>query len=134
MSNQSPIFSGATVFYPDTQQAAKNLLNATIFTRINILATPSLVTDIISASSDLRNTFCLGHMNDVLFFDTDKSEHTSHVDILLQLLEDRDMKASLRRCAFNKPNWTEAGFYIEPVGKGDKKCFMVVLAEHISDE
>ena len=134
MPNEGPCFSGASVFYPKPQQAAKNLVNATLFTRINILATPALVAETISASPDLHNPFCLGHMNNVLIFDTNESEHHSHVRILLQLLRDQDMKADIERCFFDKPNWTEAGFYIDPIGKGDKQAFIVLLKEHIADE
>ena len=112
MPSEGPSFSATSVFYPDPQQAAKNLLNATVFTGINVLAAPAVVKAILEANPNLRNTFCLGHMCDVPIFDAVESEHTSHVRALLQVSTEREMKANIHRCAFNKPSWTETGLFI----------------------
>ncbi|KAL9022954.1 MAG: hypothetical protein Q9196_007452 [Gyalolechia fulgens] len=80
--------TGVSVFYPDPVQAAINLKNATIFTRINIIATPQTVRAALESTSVLQNTFCLGHLNNVLIFDGDTQEHTLHVRAVLQMLRD----------------------------------------------
>jgi len=126
--------TGASVFYPDQPQAATNLKTATLFTRINIRATPSEVKAALDSSPEIRNTFCLAHYSDVLVFNATKEEHMTHVRAVLQMLQNRGMKANLKRCAFTKPSWAEAGFHIEALGREDKQAFMVLLREHIAPE
>lgn len=126
--------TGASVFYPDRPQAATNLKNATIFTRINIRAAPSEVKAALDNSPEIRNTFCLAHYSDVLVFNDAQEEHMTHVRAVLRMLQNRGMKANLKRCAFTKPNWAEAGFHIEALGREDKQAFMVLLREHIMPE
>ncbi len=58
----------------------------------------------------------------------------THVRAVLQMLQNRGMRANLKRCAFTKPNWAEAGFHIEALGREDKQAFMVLLREHIAPE
>jgi len=41
------------------------------------------------------------------------------------------MKADIKLCAFDQPDWTRAGFHIDPVGR-DGRAFMVVLREHMA--
>ncbi|KAL8769236.1 MAG: hypothetical protein Q9209_004737 [Squamulea sp. 1 TL-2023] len=122
--------SGVSVFYPSPVRAATNLTNATIFTRINIIADPQVVQAALESTPALQNTFCLGHLNNILVFDGDKDNHTSHVRTVLQMLTDKSLKADIHGCAFNKDSWVEAGFHIEPVGGNGQKAFMVVLREH----
>ena len=124
----------ATVFYPADPKAAENLKTATIFTRINIQATPQKVNEMFANSPNLSNTFCLGHLSDVLLFDVVEADHIPHVRTLLQSLIEKGMKADITRCAFNKPSWANAGFHIVPVGGPDKQAFMVLLRENIAPE
>ncbi|KAL8676539.1 MAG: hypothetical protein Q9186_006951 [Xanthomendoza sp. 1 TL-2023] len=124
--------TGVSVFYPSEVQAATNLLNATIFTRINVLGTPQVVTNTLESTPTIRQTFCLGHLNDILIFDGVKDEHTFHVRSVLQMLIDKGLKAAIRSCAFNKDSWTEAGFHIEQVGGSDKKAFMRPGMDHMA--
>jgi len=126
--------TGASVFYPDQPQAAANLKNASIFTRINVTAAPSAVKAALDSSPDIRNTFCLAHYSDVLIFNDANEEHRTHVRAVLQMLQDRGMKANLKRCAFTKPSWAEAGFQIEALGGEGKQAFMVLLREQIAPE
>jgi hypothetical protein len=44
------------------------------------------------------------------------------------------MKASLQSCAFDKPTWANAGFYIEEGGKEGQGAFMVILMEYLAPE
>lgn len=122
----------ASVFYPTPVQAAINLRNATLFTRINVRADPQRVNAAFAATPNVQNTFSLGHLSDILVFDSAKPQHTAHVKAVLQMLRDNKLYMDTKRCAFDKPSWTEAGFHIEPVGeKGE--CFMVLLKEQIRE-
>jgi len=127
------VATGASVFYPSPPQAAARLKNATLFTRIHMLATPSKPKAALDGSPDVRNTFCLGHYSDVLVFDVVKEAHTTHVCAGLQMMEDWDLRADIDRCAFDKPNWAEAGFYIKTVGR-DRQAFMVLLREDMAPD
>ncbi|KAL8941824.1 MAG: hypothetical protein Q9216_002024 [Gyalolechia sp. 2 TL-2023] len=126
--------TGVSVFYPTPAQAATNLKNATIFTRINILAAPQNISAALESSSTLQNTFCLGHLNNILVFGDKKEEHYDHVRAVMQVLKDKDLRADIRHCAFTKSNWTEAGFQISPVGGDRRQAFMVVLREHLAPD
>lgn len=132
-SNSLPS-SVASVFYPDSASAADNLKNATLFTRIHIRATPQDAQDALNSAPQLRNTFLLGHLSDVLIFDNDKEQHITHVSAVLEMLRGKDMKADIELCAFDKPSWTEAGFHIDPVGKDGQQAFMIVLREHLAPD
>lgn len=88
--------SVATVFYPSGPQAATNLKNATLFTRLNILAAPAAVSAMLDRNQQIRNTFCLGHYNDVLIFGTETEAHQENVRTVLQMLRDENTKANLR--------------------------------------
>lgn len=140
-SNNSLRNSGASVFYPSPPSAAENLKNASLFTRLHIRATPQVAQQAINSTPTLRNTFLLGHLNDVLIFDTEKGAHITHVKAVLKMLEEKGMTADINLCAFDKPDWTSAGFHIDPIGnenenKGGrgKQAFMVVLREHLTEE
>jgi hypothetical protein len=124
--------SGATIFYPIPEAAAENLQTATLFTRIYIRTTPQVVADALKKSPHLTNTFLLGHYNNVLVFDRVKEEHMTHVRAVLQMLRDKDLKADIDHCAFDKPSCAEAGFYIDPIRTAGKVAFMVVLKEHLA--
>jgi hypothetical protein len=50
------------------------------------------------------------------------------------MLMGKDMNADIELCAFNKPSWTAAGFYIDPLGKDGQQAFMIVLREHFAPE
>ena len=83
----------------------------------------------------ISSTFCLGHYNDILIFDIKKELHEAHVKSVLQMLEDNGLKADIKRCAFDKPGWAEAGFHIQPVSQQHgKQAFMVLLREHLAPE
>ncbi|KAG7007811.1 hypothetical protein G7Y79_00008g024490 [Physcia stellaris] len=120
----------ASVFYPNPVQAAINLRTATLFTRINVRADPQRVNAAFAATPNVRNSFSLGHLSDILVFDSAQPQHTAHVKDVLQMLRDNKLRIDVNRCAFDKPSWTEAGFHIEPVGE-KKECFMVLLQEQI---
>ena len=124
----------ATVFYPTDPDAASNLQNATIFTRINIRASAETVKQMFDISPALLNSFCLGHYNDVLIFDLTEADHTPHVRTLLLSLQAKGLKADIKKCAFNQPSWANAGFHIEPLGSQGKRAFMVLLRENIAAE
>ncbi|TEY87349.1 hypothetical protein BOTCAL_0003g00290 [Botryotinia calthae] len=141
MTSNNPLQnSGASVFYPSLPSAAENLKNATLFTRLHIRATPQVAQQAIDSTPTLRNTFLLVHLNDVLIFDTEKEAHIVHVSAVLKMLEEKGMKADINLCAFDKPDWTSAGFYIDPIGNenenraGGKQAFMIVLREHLTEE
>lgn len=126
--------SGATIFYPAARLAAENLQTAILFTRIYIRATPQVVADALEKSTHLANTFLLGHYNNVLVFNHDQEEHTTHVRGVLQILSDKDLKADINHCAFDKPSWAEAGFHIDPIMAAGKVAFMVVLTENLAPD
>jgi hypothetical protein len=126
--------SRATIFYPTPGAAAENLQNATLFTRIYIRTTPQVVADALEKSPHLTNTFLLGHYNNVLVFDRVQEEHTTHVRAVLQMLRDKGLKADIDHCAFDKPSWAGAGFYIDPIKAAGKVAFMVVLREHLAPD
>ncbi|KAI4111171.1 MAG: hypothetical protein LQ345_006860 [Seirophora villosa] len=123
--------TGISLFYPSVAQAATNLRDATIFTRINLLETPEHVAITLESTPALLNQFCLGHLNNVLIFSRDEQEHMAHVQAVLQAISDKGIRADIDKCAFHKANWAEAGFQISPVGRNDQGAFMVVLREHI---
>ena len=50
------------------------------------------------------------------------------------MLRDKDMKANIRLCVFNKPNQTEAGFYIDLVNKDGQQAFMIILKKHLAPD
>jgi hypothetical protein len=128
------MYSGATVFYPSNSQAATNLKNATLFTRLNILAAPTTVSTMLERTQQIQNTFCIGHYNSILVFDTEREAHTEHVRTVLQMLQDGDTKADIRGCAFSKSNWVDAGFHIEEIQNNGQVAFMVVLREHLAPD
>ncbi|KAL8628826.1 hypothetical protein Q9189_005458 [Teloschistes chrysophthalmus] len=121
--------NGVDVIYP-SPASATNLKNATLFTRINIIASPEVTKAALQNTPTLQNTFCLGHTNNVLIFDNDAQEHTSHVRAVLEMLMARDLKAYIHGCAFNKASWTDAGFRIENIGR----AFMVALTEFFASD
>ena len=121
-----------SVFYPKRPQAAMNLENATLFTRINVLVTQHELIATLNSTPSVQNTFCLIHLSDILVFDANKEEHTNHVMTVLQLLDERNMEADI--CAFNKPSWKEAGLSIEAVGGETKKAFIVKSPEILEYE
>lgn len=123
--------SGATVFYPEPQVAAQMLQAATVFTRINVRATSETVMEALNRSPHLQNTFLLGHLNNILVFDADQEEHTTHVKAVLQMLTDEKLKADIKLCAFTKPSWVEAGFRIEVIQTIPDTAFMILLSEHL---
>lgn len=123
----------ASVFYPSPPQAATRLKNATLFTRIHMLATPLELKAALNNSPNIRNTFCFGHYSDVLVFDVVKEAHTTHVRAVLQTMEDRNLRGDIRRCAFDKLNWKDAGFYIRTVDP-EKNAFMVLLREDMAPD
>lgn len=132
-SREIIVQTGASVFYPSPPQAATRLKNATIFTRIHVLTTPLELKVALDGSPNIRNTFCVGHYSDVLVFDIVKEAHTTHVRAVLQMMKDRDLRSDIDRCAFNKPNWKEAGFYIQTVGP-EKEAFMILLREDMAPD
>ncbi|KAL9576151.1 MAG: hypothetical protein Q9212_007341 [Teloschistes hypoglaucus] len=123
--------TGVSVFYPSPASAGTNLKNATLFTRINIIASPEVTKAALESTPTLQNTFCLGHLNNVLIFDNDGEEHTSHVSAVLEMLVARDLKAYIHGCAFDKASWTDAGFQFDNAGR---EAFMVVLREHLAPD
>ncbi|KAI4157935.1 MAG: hypothetical protein L6R39_000567 [Caloplaca ligustica] len=125
--------SGVSVFFPTPVQAATNLQNATLFTRLNARATPQAVKAALESTPTLRNTFCLGHLNNVLIFGSNGEDHCTHVRAVLQMMRDKGMTADIHKCAFTKPKWDDAGFHIERV-RGDGEAFMVVLREHLAPD
>ena len=44
---------------------------------------------------------------------------------------DKDLRADIKKCEFNKRTWAEAGFHIDPVRGRGKVASMVVLREHL---
>lgn len=135
MTAPSPMIStGTSVFYPDSAQAATNLKHATLFTRICVLTTSESLRVALDESPQIKNTYCLAHYNDILIFDSVDDEHMTHTRAVLEILQTKDMNASLPRCAFQKPTWAEAGFYVQALGAGEKQAFMVLLREHIAPE
>ena len=55
-----PATAPVSVFYPSSPAAATRLKQATIFTRLGIIATPDVVKQAIETTTGLSNTFCLG--------------------------------------------------------------------------
>ncbi|KAI4166613.1 MAG: hypothetical protein LQ343_007908, partial [Gyalolechia ehrenbergii] len=106
--------TGVSLFYPTPAQAATNLENAKIFTRIYVLATSENVKTALESTPTVQNIFCLGHLNNILVFDDEKEEHWVHVRAVLQMLKDKGLTADAHRCAFTKASWAEAGFQISP--------------------
>ena len=126
--------SGCSVFYPKPALAADNLKNAMLFTRLHLRTTPQTTQAVLDSAPQLRNTFLLGHLNNVLIFDTDHEQHVAHVNAVLDMLRGKDIKADIELCAFHKPSWTEAGFYIDPIGKDGQQAFLVTLREHLAPD
>ena len=123
-----------SVFYPSEAQAAYNLKNATQFSRINIRASFEDVKNALSATPSINNTFCFAHRNDLIVFDNDTEHHRHHLDTIFgKMLEPNGMTVDADHCAFGESTWTEAGFYIKPLGE-EKKAFMVALQEVIEPE
>ncbi|KAI4189863.1 MAG: hypothetical protein LQ346_005042 [Caloplaca aetnensis] len=123
-----------SVFYPSQAQAASNLRNATIFTRIHILATPKDVKTVLESTPTIQETFCLRHLNNVLIFDSDEEEHISHVRAVLRLIGDNDMEADTDDSMFHKRSWMGAGFRIALVDGNHHEAFMVALLEHLAPD
>lgn len=69
-----------------------------------------------------------------MVFDNDKDQHFTHVDDLLQTIGEKDMKCDIDYTAFDKPNWREAGFHIESIGKNGQRAFMIVLRENLAPD
>lgn len=132
-NNSLPSFV-ASVFAPASAAAADNLRNAARYTRIHIIATPEVARDALNSTPRLKNTFLLGHLSDVLVFDKNEEEHTAHVSAVLEMLRGKGLKADINHCSFDKKNWMEAGFHIEPIGGDGRHAFMVVLREHLAPD
>ena len=128
-----PGASITSVFYPQDPQAVTNLTNATLFTRINVMAAPEAVKAALERCPHTHNTFLFGHFSDILIFDTEKIVHTAHVRIVLEMLHDNNMHSDIMYCAFSEPTWAKAGFFIQPVNEAGK-CFMVILREHMAPD
>lgn len=131
-SNPPPELGATSVFYPHHRSAADSLKSANLFTRVHIRATPEAAKIAVESTPQLRNTFCLLHHNDVLVFDKAKEDHITHTRAVLQMLRDKNMKADIDRCAFDKETWGEAGFHIDPLSDGE--AFMIILREHLADD
>lgn len=119
-------------FFPSQMQAAINLRTATIFTRINVIADPQTVEAAIAASSRMQNIFHIRHYSDVLIFDVVPGEHHAHVNALLDILLENQLYSDINRCAFDKPNWKQAGFCVACVNY-ERKQFAVALVEDIAE-
>ncbi|KAL8792751.1 MAG: hypothetical protein Q9195_004638 [Heterodermia aff. obscurata] len=121
--------SPTTFFTPHHPLALPNLKNATLFTRINVrAAAPEAVKTALEHCRHTRSTFCLGHFNDILVFDTLETLHAAHVLVVLEMLRDNKWRSDIERCAFLQPTWAKAGFLM------DRFCWMVILREHVPDE
>ena len=132
-ADPAPGASITSVFYPKHLQAATNLKNATLFTRINIKAGPDAVKTALEKCPHTRNTFLVGHFNDILIFDTVETIHIADVRVVLQMLQDNSLYSDIERCAFSQPTWAKAGFFIEPVNKAED-CFMIILREQMAPD
>lgn len=113
-----------------------NLKNANFYTRIHVLADDQAVRDALSSTPALRNTTSLlTHYSDVLLFHHDEQQHITDMRALLQMLQDRDIQVDIDLCAFSKPSWTEAGFYIrERAGFDGRRSFKIILREKLTEK
>ena len=65
-------------------------------------------------------------------FDAGEKDHVTHVQAVLTVFRDGQMKADIDHREFYKPSWEEAGFKVQAVGRTTKKAFMIIPREHIA--
>ncbi|KAF2232827.1 hypothetical protein EV356DRAFT_534336 [Viridothelium virens] len=97
---------------------------ATVFTRLETRHSHQELKAAFDATPDVSQTFCLSVNNVILVFSASSDDHTALTGKVLQMLQDRSMRADIRRCVFNAAKSSDAGVRLDQIG--DHKVYLVI--------
>ena len=116
--------TNVAVWSPVLPTAFEKARTATIFTRLETRHSSQELSAALEATPDVNQTFCLSVNNAVLVFSTSPDEHHMHCQKVLQMLQDRSMRADIRKCVFDSAKSSDAGIRLEQVG--NNKVYLVI--------
>ncbi|KAM3455793.1 hypothetical protein MY3296_002211 [Beauveria thailandica] len=116
--------TNVAVWSPALPTAFDRACAATIFTRLETRHSHQELNAAFETTPDVDQTFCLSVNNVILVFSASRDEHTVHCRKVLQMLQDRSMRADLDGCVFDSEQSTDAGIRLERVG--NHKVFLVI--------
>ncbi|KAL9101863.1 MAG: hypothetical protein Q9163_002930 [Psora crenata] len=112
------------VWAPAHPTAFEQARDATIFTRLGTRHSHNELKAAFETTPDINETFCLSVNNVILVFSASRDEHTMHCRKVLQMLQDRSMRADLKSCVFNSAKSSDAGIRLDQVG--EHRVYMVI--------
>ena len=124
ITSASAVETNVAVWSPVLPTAFEKARDAAIFTRLGTPHSHKELKVAFEATPDVDQTFCLSVNNVILVFSASHDEHTMHCRTVLQMLQDRSMRADINDCVFNSAKSTDAGIRLEQVG--DHKVYMVI--------
>ncbi|UKZ80022.1 hypothetical protein TrVFT333_007786 [Trichoderma virens FT-333] len=116
--------TNVAIWSPADPVAFDKARDASIFTRLGTRHSHQEIKMALEATQDVNQTFCLSVNNVILVFSASQDEHTMHCHKVLQMLEDRSMRADVNDCVFDSKNSIDAGIQLEQVGH--HKVYMVI--------
>lgn len=116
--------TNVSVWSPVLPTAFEKARDAAIFTRLGTRHSHKELKAAFEATPNVDQTFCLSVNNVILVFSASHDEHTLHCRMVLQMLQDRSMRADINDCVFNSAKSTDAGIRLDQVG--DHKVYLVI--------
>ncbi|KAJ4346946.1 uncharacterized protein N0V89_010879 [Didymosphaeria variabile] len=131
-----------TIFAPRSPQAAQNLLQARLFTRLSASAstTRDQLLKASNSHSKLNETFYLSHGNAILIFDGGKEgveledAHHEHFRAVCLALKDADIGLDVAKCVHDAEDVLQAGFQIDAMKDGSVLVIDLMHAEADDDD
>lgn len=124
ITSAGAVETNVAVWSPVLPTAFEKARDAAIFTRLGTPHSHKELKVAFEATPDVDQTFCLSVNNVILVFSASHDEHTMHCRTVLQMLQDRSMRADINDCVFNSAKSTDAGIRLEQVG--DHKVYLVI--------
>jgi hypothetical protein len=116
--------ANAALWFPALPTAFEKARDATIFTRLETRHSREELEAALDAAPDIDQTFCLSVNNVILVFSASHDEHVMHCRRVLQMLQDRSMRANIRDCVFDSALIADTGIRLEQIGTN--RAYLVI--------
>ena len=98
ITSAGAVETNVAVWSPVLPTAFEKARDAAIFTRLGTPHSHKELKVAFEATPDVDQTFCLSVNNVILVFSASQDEHTMHCRTVLQMLQDRSMRADINDC------------------------------------
>lgn len=124
ISSSTHAETNVAIWSPADPAAFNKARDASMFTRLGTRHSHQEIKMALETTPDVDQTFCLSVNNVILVFSASHDEHTMHCQKVLQMLEDRSMRANIYDCVFDSEKCIDVGIQLEQVGHN--KVYMVI--------